>query len=46
MRVIACLWIVLALAWAAMADVNVTGKWSGSFQIIRESGESNDRRLS
>jgi len=34
--------LLAALASVAMADVNVTGKWSGSFNITRGDGDSKD----
>jgi hypothetical protein len=40
-RTLLCL-AVLALTGSANADVNVSGKWSGSFNITRDNGESKD----
>ena len=42
MRTLLCLLIVAALAGLAMADVDVTGKWSGSFNITRQNGDTNE----
>ncbi|MDR3703279.1 MAG: hypothetical protein P4L56_26770 [Candidatus Sulfopaludibacter sp.] len=42
MRTLLCLFIVAALAGLAMADVDVTGKWSGSFNITNQNGETNE----
>lgn len=36
------LFALAALAGLAMADTNVTGNWSGSFNITNPSGESKD----
>jgi len=41
MKTLVC-FLMLALAGAALADVNVTGNWSGSFNISRPDGQSND----
>ena len=42
MRAILRLLAVTALIGVAMADVKVTGKWSGTFSITRDNGESKD----
>jgi len=34
--------LLAALASVAFGDTNVTGKWTGSFNITRNTGESND----
>ncbi len=41
MRTLICLFIVAALAGLAIADVDVSGKWSGSFAITNPDGETN-----
>ncbi len=41
MRTLLCLFIVAALAGLAIADVDVSGKWSGSFNITNPDGETN-----
>jgi len=41
MRTLLCL-LVLGVTGIASADVNVSGKWSGSFNITRDNGESKD----
>ena len=42
MRTLLCLFVLAALACAAIADVDVTGKWSGSFNITGPNGETKD----
>jgi hypothetical protein len=42
MRTLLCLFIVAALAGLAVADTNVTGKWSGSFNITNPDGDTNE----
>jgi hypothetical protein len=42
MRTFLCLFIVAALAALAIADVDVSGKWSGSFNITNPDGETNE----
>jgi hypothetical protein len=41
MRTLLCL-LVLGITGVANADVDVSGKWSGSFNITRDNGESKD----
>jgi hypothetical protein len=41
MRTLLCLFIVAALAGLAIADVDASGKWSGSFNITNPDGETN-----
>lgn len=42
MKTFLCLFVLAALAGLAMADTNVTGKWSGSFNVTRGDGDSKD----
>jgi hypothetical protein len=42
MRTIFCVLLLGALALVAIADTNVTGKWSGSFKMIAGDGEAKD----
>jgi hypothetical protein len=42
MRKLLCFFVLAALACAAIADVNVTGKWSGSFNMTGPNGETKD----
>ena len=42
MKTLACVLLLVAFAAFAYGDTDVTGKWTGSFQITRSSGESND----
>ena len=42
MKTLICLLLLAAFTRIASADVNVTGKWSGSFNITRDNGESKD----
>jgi hypothetical protein len=42
MRLLACFLLLAAFALSAVADVNVTGKWSGSFNITNSNGETKD----
>ena len=42
MRTLLCLFVLAALACAAIADVDVTGKWSGSFNMTGPNGETKD----
>ena len=42
MRTLLCILIVAALACAATTDVNVTGKWSGTFRMTGPNGEVKD----
>jgi hypothetical protein len=39
MRTLLCFLVLAALAGVAIADVDVTGKWSGSFNATNPSGE-------
>jgi len=41
-RLTVCLLALFALAGFAMADANVTGKWTGSFVMIGPDGQSHD----
>jgi hypothetical protein len=42
MRTVLCLLILACLAGIASADVNVTGKWSGSFNLTGPNGETKE----
>ena len=42
MKTLLCLLVLTAIAIAATADVNVTGKWSGSFSITGPDGSSKE----
>ena len=42
MRTILCFLILAAFAGIAVADVNVTGKWSGSFNAVGPDGQTKD----
>jgi len=42
MRIFICTLILAALAVAAFADTNVTGKWTGSFHSISPDGEARE----
>lgn len=42
MRTLLFMLVIIALAGVAMADVNVTGKWTGNFTMTRPNGEAND----
>jgi len=42
MRNVLCIVVLAALAVVSRADVNVTGKWTGSFTVTRGDGESKD----
>jgi hypothetical protein len=39
MRTLLCLLVLAAFAGLAVADVNATGNWSGSFNVAHQSGE-------
>lgn len=39
MKALSCLLMLAAFAGLAIADTNVTGKWSGSFNITASNGE-------
>ena len=41
-RTILCLLAVAALAGVLAADVNVTGKWTGTFSLIHDDSETKD----
>jgi hypothetical protein len=42
MRVLLCFVMLAVFAGLAVADVNVTGKWSGSFNAIGPDGQTKD----
>ena len=42
MRTLLCFLMLAALAGVAMADVDVTGKWSGTFNATNPDGESKE----
>jgi hypothetical protein len=42
MRTLLCIFVLAALAGIAVADVNVTGKWSGTFNLTSEDGDNQD----
>ena len=42
MKTLLCLLIVAVLAGVAMADVDVSGKWSGSFNVTSPDGETHE----
>jgi hypothetical protein len=42
MRTVFCVLLLGAVALVAAPDVNVTGKWSGSFKMTRSDGETSD----
>ena len=42
MRTFLCFFVLAALACAAVGDVDVTGKWSGSFNMTGPNGETNE----
>jgi hypothetical protein len=43
MKTLLCLLMLAALAGVAMADINVTGKWSGSFNPTDSNGETKEQ---
>jgi hypothetical protein len=42
MRTLLCFLVLAALAGVALADVDVTGKWSGSFNATNQNGETKE----
>jgi hypothetical protein len=42
MRALLCFLILAAFAGLAVAEVNVTGKWSGSFNVIGPDGQTKE----
>ena len=42
MKFLMCLLVLVALAGLAIADVDVTGKWSGSFNITNPDGQTKE----
>ena len=42
MRTLLCFLVLAALAGVALADVDVTGKWSGSFNATNSNGETKE----
>jgi hypothetical protein len=42
MRTLLCLFVLAFFAGLAIADVNATGNWSGSFNMMRQNGEVNE----
>ena len=40
MRTLACVFLLAAVALMAAADTDITGKWSGSFNITSSDGET------
>jgi hypothetical protein len=42
MRILLCFVLLAAFAGFAIADVNVTGKWSGTFKAIGPDGQTKD----
>jgi hypothetical protein len=42
MRTLLCFLVLATFAGFAVADVNVTGKWSGSFNVIGPDGQTKD----
>jgi hypothetical protein len=42
MRTIFCILLLGALALVAVADMNVTGKWTGNFKMIAGDGDGQD----
>jgi hypothetical protein len=42
MRTLLCLLLVATLAGMALADVDVTGKWEGTFKVTDPSGETKE----
>lgn len=42
MRTFLCLLVLAALAVAAVAEVDVTGKWTGTFTMVGPNGESDE----
>ena len=42
MRILLCVVVLAAFAGFAVADVNVTGKWSGSCNVIGPDGQTKD----
>ncbi|HTP31985.1 MAG TPA: hypothetical protein VMJ75_07425 [Candidatus Acidoferrales bacterium] len=42
MRIFLCFLVLAAFAGLAVADENVTGKWSGSFNMIGPDGQTKD----
>ena len=42
MRTLLCFLMLAALAGVALADVDVTGKWSGSFNATNPNGETKE----
>ena len=42
MRALVCFLLLVACAALAVADINVTGTWSGSFNVIGPDGQTKD----
>ena len=42
MRTLLCFFVLAALAGVALADVDVTGKWSGTFNATNPNGETKE----
>src|SRR5260370_27403605 len=42
MKTLLCFWVLAALAGVAFADSNVTGKWTGSFNMTGPNGETKE----
>jgi len=42
MRTLLCLLLVAALAGVAIADIDVSGKWQGTFKVTDPSGETKE----
>ena len=42
MRILLCFSVLIGIALAAPADVNVTGNWSGSVNIARQDGSTSE----
>ncbi len=42
MKTLACCFLLAVFALTAIADINVTGKWSGSFNVTNQNGETKD----
>jgi hypothetical protein len=45
MRVLLCVSVLIGIALAAPADINVTGNWSGTVNIARPDGSTSDNTV-
>src|ERR1051325_3354372 len=42
MKAVFCILLLVAFALVAVADTNITGKWTGSFNLVAEDGQTKD----